>query len=35
MYSVRENYLAFLNHETTDWVPSFAVDQYILGSQLE
>lgn len=35
MMNKRENYLAYLNHEQVDWIPTFAMDQYIVGSQLE
>lgn len=31
----RENYLAFQRHEPVDWIPTFAIDFYITGSQLE
>lgn len=31
----RENYLAFLNHESVDWIPVFAMDFTILGGQRE
>lgn len=32
MMNTRENYLAFLNHEPVDWIPTFAVDFSITGS---
>ena len=35
MMTPRENYEAYQNHEPSDWIPTFAIDFTILGSQRE
>ena len=35
MLTPRENYLAFINHEEVEWIPTFAIDFTIVGSQRE